>query len=406
MISNLLQWDIPYNDPDWMSFRTTGLTAEMALKYSAKQYPGGIGASEAATVLGLSSQYRPVLAELWHFKVGDEIPVHFDNEAMFHGRWLENYILRLWECWDGTKDGYMKNFEKMRRATTDLERNKARVRSISVIKSYLVNPDYPYLFVSLDGYAPDGSLCMKNDHKRYKFSEPVPGGFPVECKTIGHFEAERWATGVPSQYIVQINQQMLITDCYYAELPILKDGRFFDVLMFERNDDICRQLIAKGKEFWDRVIAGREMMTKADEWLNRGNQDMANEWLGKIQMLEPEVDENPAYKEYLSEKYKREKDIMLGNMELWDLAYIHKKVSTLISRLEILKNYFGNKLTKQFILNKVEEINFGSEKMGKLKYSKRGDNNNYALYNYLDFDEEEFINEVVRQINNEHYESK
>jgi len=347
-----------------------------------KDYAGGWGASEVAVILNLSSQYRPVLTELWNWKVGSDTLSPRDNEAMFHGRHLEEYVKRLWECDDGTDEGYMGRFESWSKAVGEEKTNHLFRRAFRV-NAYLVNPDYPFLFCSLDYASADMATCLMATHNKYVLGEGIPGGFPVECKTIGHFESQRWAEGVPYRHVVQINQQMLITDTYYAELPVLEDGRFFRVHRFERDDELCRSIVRNGKRLWDTVIEAREYLKHANSALKNYKVEQFEKWMGELQHLEPDVTDNPKYKEYLSERHQEEPEILKGSYEVYRYAVMHKIITAIVKELTRRKTKLTNILTKKFVDSKVSRIEF--DKHGYLKYALRKGDTFKSMGNYVKY---------------------
>ena len=387
MKNNLLRFKIPVHSQEWFNFRTVG----------TKDYAGGWGASEVAVILNLSSQYRPVLTELWNWKVGSDVISPRDNQAMFHGRHLEEYVKRLWECDDGTDEGYMARFENWSKAITGIEKTNKLFRRAFRVNAYLVNPDYPFLFCSLDYASADMAYCMMAKHSKYEFGAGVPGGFPVECKTIGHFESQRWKEGVPYRHVVQINQQMLITDTYYAELPVLEDGRFFRVHRFERDEELCKEILRKGKRLWDTVLEAREYLKYANSALKNYNTEEFEKWMGKLQHIEPDVTDNPKYKEYLSERHQSEPEILKGTYDMYKYAVMHKIITAIIKELTRRKTKLTNILTKKFVDSKVERIEF--EKFGYLKYALRKGDVFKSMSNYAKYDvDKKVIEKVVEDI--------
>ena len=155
--------DMPQSD--WLAYRRNGL-----------------GGSDIATVMGLN-KYKSS-HELFYEKVegATETP---ENISMFMGKYMENSIAELWSYWDGDLESMMKNF-----------RENIQVRKCRKVNAYLVNPDYPHLFASVD------RVITKGDAGK----EGI-----LEIKTISGWVSDQWLGGIPPQYLVQLQQYLLIT---------------------------------------------------------------------------------------------------------------------------------------------------------------------------------------------------
>ena len=388
-MKNNLYYRIPTGHPHWHKMRTTGLTKEEAAIYGMPPFEGGIGASEMASVLGLSD-YNPTAQELFHWKVGSMQPLPFDNPATFHGRHLEPYVKDLWQCSDGTEDGYMKVYEAWKSAPAK-QRDQHLIKRARRINAIIVNPDYPFLPVNLDYYANEGAPCMMMNHSMYTMGEVVPGGFPVEIKTIGSMAAKALESGLPDSYVSQVNQQMIACVTTYAELGcfILGDKRKFETFYFERSNTMCNNILMEGKQFWDRVMQARVIYAEIQERNSLGDYTEDEKLMSHITALEPDVDANKAYKKYYSENYKKDDDFTSGDQMLYLLARKHKFVSAIIKELGKIKTYTVNQLTERFVQERVEKFIFGQDpKKDYLRYYKKSNGVNFQFDNRLKFNPE------------------
>jgi len=255
------------NTPEWYKFRERG-----------------IGGSEVGYIMGLSP-YKCSM-EVFQEKIGEVEPFSDDNEASFHGKYFENYLRKIWKYYDGSKIGYIKNQQARKVAREYLE-----------VSSYVVNPKYPWLFASVDGLINAGQFTL------------LPGA-PIlekpgilEVKTISSMYARLWEEGIPPQYLTQVHQYMLIMEVDYAEIILLKDGRYIDVMPIERNEKMCQAIIDVTKEFWyNSVVPAQECKVKATEAEKNDRFDLAEQYAAKIQMLEPGPDSSEAYKNFMANK--------------------------------------------------------------------------------------------------------
>ena len=339
-------FDIKTHSPYWYDFRTVGVPG---------MYDGGLGASEIGNVLGLNEKYRPTLMELYHYKVGSEQAPRTINEAMFHGIMQEDYIADLWQYYDGTPDGYIGN--KM---------NGLIKRHCRKPEGYIVNDKYPWLFASLD------RLMVKGGVKLIGRGDTMEVDCPLECKTIGHFAAQMWESGIPPSYIAQVNQQMLVSETEYCELAIFKDGRRFEVIPLERSAILCEQIIERSYVFWQKVLIGRKAYADKINAEAKGDYETVRKSEGIIQHNEPFPDDNEAYKEYLSERYIRETMEVEGTDEDFSLVNQLNVINSISKELDKRKSLIQNTLTYRFVETGAEKLMFGGS--GYLKYKPKWTN--------------------------------
>lgn len=187
-----------------------------------KERETGIGASEAAAILGVSPWMSAL--ELYAHKVGQAPAVDLaaENEAVEWGLSLEAPVLARWER------------ETKRRLITI-------PRPASVwAKGILDSEGKPFILATPDGMAewPDGEIGL------------------VEVKTTGGYNLAEWEAGeAPTNYEIQLQQQMLCTGLRRGSFALLVDGRKFFFLDRERDDKfIADTLIPALREFRERII--------------------------------------------------------------------------------------------------------------------------------------------------------
>ena len=219
----------------------------------------GIGGSDIATIMGLN-KYKSA-HQLFYEKV-EQSTDDFDNINMFMGRYMEDSIAELWSYWGGDVESMMANF------TAGTPVRKCRKQN-----AFIINPDFPHLFASVDRII----------NKGHNDKEGI-----LEIKTISGFASDMWIAGIPPQYIVQLQQYLLVTGLEYGEMAILKDGRYPDVYLFERNEEIIASILEQSQLFWSNVLKARELLKQG---------------LG-FEHLEPEIDNTEAYAAFLNDKYK------------------------------------------------------------------------------------------------------
>ena len=331
--------------PEWFEYRQNGL-----------------GASSAAIVCGLSP-YKPTKMQLFHEKVGTMEPDRTMSAPAFHGIHQEAYVANLWKYYDGTEDGYMDNFER-----------GEIIRKASELVGFVQNPKYPHLYCNLDRVIEKGSRKLNDDGT---LSDEITTTLcPLEIKTMNSFVYKKY-DGVPDMYIIQVHQQMMIMECDYSEIAILIDGRGFKVFPIERNEDIVDMIAERTYEFWSRVLQGRQALIQAEMAKEDDDFEKYHDYMGVIQQLEPEPDDNEHYSEFISDTHVVEQEIMMGNEDLLGQVQHLQTVKEMIKQLEKEKRELENKVKNEFRKESVEKIEFPGH--GYMRYYQRANNNTKML---------------------------
>ena len=300
---------------DWLHFRTRGL-----------------GASDIGAVLGFSDYCSPM--QKFDEKISLIPKPKFENLSMFLGKRAENLNAEMWEYWDGSVEGMMKNFY-----------DGKKVRRCRRINAYIQNPKYDWLFVSLDR--------IINKHGNV-------GEGALELKNLSSYEAEKWENGIPTTHLLQVQTQCLVAGFEYGELAIKQDDRNYNVYTFERNDAICEQIIDQTHDFWQRVKQARTIQTQIFHAKQNFNLKLVEDLEGQLQQLEPEPTGDDSVSDFLSEKYKRgvrgERE---GNAVELSIAKNHIIKKEQLKTLEFEVREAENKIKHS--MKDVEVLNFGKE---------------------------------------------
>lgn len=301
---------------DWLHFRTRGL-----------------GASDIGAVLGFSDYCSPM--QKFDEKISLIPKPKFENLAMFLGKRAENLNAEMWEYWDGSVEGMMKNFYA-----------GTKVRRCRRINAYIQNPKYDWLFVSLDR--------IINKHSNV-------GEGALELKNLSSYEAEKWENGIPTTYLLQVQTQCLVAGFEYGELAIKQDDRSYNVYPFEKNHAICEQIIDQTHDFWHgKVVPARKLQTQIFHAKQNFNLKLVEDLEGQLQQLEPEPTGDDSVSDFLSEKYKRgvrgERE---GNAVELSIAKNHIIKKEQLKTLEFEVKEAENKIKNS--MKDVEVLNFGKE---------------------------------------------
>jgi putative phage-type endonuclease len=295
---------------------TRGMSREDWLTFRLR----GVGASEVGAVMGLDD-YTSSL-ELFYRKIGDLPMMDFESMAAFMGRELEDLIATLWQYWEGEDRGEEAMIANYREGRI--------VRRCQRVNAYIQNPDFPWMFVSLD------RKIMAHDGRREG---------ALELKSIGKWEADKWEVGIPPKWVTQMNAQMGVCEFDYSEMAQLGDGRRFGVLPFSPSPVIWQQIVVQTQDFWDRVLKARPFVNQKQLALLNYNQRLADECQAEIEKLAPEPDGTEAYAKFLSDKFQLAKiGERPGTFEELDWAKQHAEVSGEIKNLEERKRLMENRL--------------------------------------------------------------
>lgn len=292
----------------------------------------GIGGSEISSVLGLNP-YKSA-CQLFYEKIGmypADVP---PNMAMFMGNRLEDVIADLWQHWDGSEESMIENAAKGK-----------TVRVSRRVNAYIVNPELPHLFASID--------------RRLRIINGKVINGVLECKTISGFAASMWESGIPSMYVAQLQQYLLITGAHYGEMAVLKDGRDFAVYPFAADEEIQEAIVEKSLEFWGKVEAGRlyAQQLLQEEAIPNPDRERIAMLQSYLTDIEPGPDDTGAYESFMKERYRNPQGSREGTIDEMAIAREYLNCNQRIKSEEEKKQGVKNKLL-QFI-GDLEEIDFG-----------------------------------------------
>lgn len=188
---------------------------------------GGIGGSDAGTVLGLN-KYKTNL-ELWEEKTGRAESEFTGNEATRYGQKAEEHIRALFH---------------LDHPDYNLDYHEFRMHG---------NEKYPFMYATLDGeltgYGRKGILEIKT----------------ATIQNNGQWR--EWENRIPDTYFAQVVHQLTVTEWDFAYvrayLRYYKDGELRATIRdyYIDADNIkndAAALIEAETKFWDCVISGRE----------------------------------------------------------------------------------------------------------------------------------------------------
>lgn len=332
---------VPYEDQDaWHDFR----------------WNTGIGASEASIILGVNPYQS--LARLYHYRIGNMPRQEYTNDKMFWGSILEEIIADKWQYHDGTEYGYITNHAQGR-----------VIRNCRRVKGFAVNSEFPWLFGSVDRL-----INIKGGFEMFEDRKPLKTEAILECKNISSMAAAMWALGVPQYFIVQVMTYMIIFETDYCEVCMLQNGNELKVVPIRKDDLLCEQILEATHNFWHhRVLPGREALSIKRSAIMEGNMRTSEEAQELIDTLEPPPDSSEDYAIFLKEKYRVEKDRLMGTPEHYRLAKADELLKQYIGSLTKKRDYIQNQIKAIFVKEQVERIEWGQ--LGKMDWTKNASGN-------------------------------
>lgn len=172
----------------------------------------GVGASESAAILGLSTYAS--LYSLWARKTGLDQGDHEETEQQRWGNLLEPFICEEYA-------------EQTGRQIIDHGRYAVRYSETCPVM-----------------------LCTL-DREVYAADKDGPGS--MDAKNVGAYLDHEWEDGPPLVYQIQLQHQLEVTGWRWGSLACLIGGNKFRWIDVERNDRFIELLRRKCVEFWHLV---------------------------------------------------------------------------------------------------------------------------------------------------------
>lgn len=184
----------------------------------------GIGASDAAVILGVSKWKSPL--QLFAEKAGLADVAETEKDYLTWGHRLEPVIASAYEDETGRTTYDPGDYEIQR------------------------HPHVPWMIATVDRLVtrwPDDS-----PHRPPVEVAGAPG--VLELKTTNAFRREEWKDEPPLAYQVQLQHQMAVTGHLWGSIAVLIGGQSFLWTDIPRNQDFIDRLMAAEEKFWQRVL--------------------------------------------------------------------------------------------------------------------------------------------------------
>lgn len=352
---------IPRHSPEWFDYRQTG-----------------IGASEVPIVMRLKYWDDTGIWRLWEEKVGLRIVEHEMTEKMHHGLYMEEYIEDQWQFWDNRLDMFgnpmfIKRWQDYEEAKRNGKGNKNDfiVRACRMLNGFVVNPNYPHLYVSLDRWTFPNTM-------KVNFLEECDHSFPVEFKNLGEFTAKQYESKFPEYYHAQGQAQMAVSESEYMEFATMNGGNRFQVNGFNINNEYVADIVYKVGVFWrNHVLPARELLKEAQELNLQNRFDEANFKMAELRSRyepEPTTGDEEQYYNYLTERAIRELDPttkLPGSDTIFNKAREWKIWDELSKYSKIRSTALKNEIMEEFRLHNAWVFDYGDK--GRVSMVKSND---------------------------------
>jgi len=270
------------------------------------------------------------------------------------GRETQTLSSKMWRHYDGVNQ----------QSVADNIENKTPVRNCIDLSCTYYNTDYPHLSAS-----PDAKILPEFQYKGKGFGA-------LEIKNTQSRIIKMYETGIPTDNLVQNVVQQMVTTWNYGELFYFLDNMSVNGFFIEkRSTKNLQQIILDHTiPFWESVLKGRVLYNQLFEAKRSYNMKLANEIDIEIQRLEPPPQNNSAYLNFLTERYKERlsgSGIIPGTNDQLLIAKKHKELSSKIKKLEQQQQQLEIEL--KLIIKDNNILDFGSA--GKVTYFQNKNGN-------------------------------
>ena len=139
-----------------------------------------------------------------------------------------------------------------------------------------------------------------------------------EAKTASAYKLDEWQSGIPPEYMLQVQHYMAVTDTKKAYIAALIGGNHFLYKLIERDNEIISKIIAMEKCFWEVNVLGG---------------------------IEPDIDGTRATTEYFNSKYNVSNGLAVRlPEELISECEEYSRLSNEIDRLTSAKDAVCNRI--------------------------------------------------------------
>lgn len=241
-----------------------------------------IGASESSVII-FGSKWSSNL-EIWYQKVGMPRSV-IENIRMFLGKETEDLSARLWAHYDGENQ----------QSVVDNVRKGTPLKKCINLNSTVFNDKYLHLSAT-----PDRQIQPWG-----KYAGMGTGSLEIK-NTQSWVLTSQKDGGLPPENVVQLSQQLMLTEDAYGELFYFIDNMRCDVHPMKRSEmaNLEETILLWTDPFWSSVLKARPVYNQMYEAQRTMNMRLVAECQKELISLEPPVQNSDGYRNFLSERFK------------------------------------------------------------------------------------------------------
>lgn len=323
-----------------------------------------VNASEVGVIMG-QSDYQ-VAADLLLKKSGWKDHFRDGNKFTVFGNLIEDAIAEAWGYYDYSDPlAYIANYK-----------NNHKVRRCEKKNGSLRNTDFPWISASLD------RVIKKREYNLIDGDE-LQIDCPLELKSIDKYAMNKWQSGIPNPYILQLTTQMLVTGAPYGEIFMMSTDREFHLYPIEFREALGESILRETNVFHKLVQEATAFKEMYDKAMLDGKTNEANKIEHEVYKLcpLPGPGQEELYREFLTEKYNApevDTDILGTPYDLViakEMVYLDDFIDQTKALLEGKKNIFREKMGNKGVMRFEGErfmLTWKPDKNGKksFKFSK------------------------------------
>ena len=175
---------------------------------------------------------------------------------------------------------------------------------------------------------------------------------------------------IPIFHLIQVHVYMIILETDYSEIAMLVDGNRLIVEKVQRDEELVKRILSITRQWWtDRVEPAKQARELRDQEDAAGNIGESEKYEAIIQRLEPDPDYSEAYKDFMSESFMKERDVVDGTMELYSMAKRYEVMKKIKGEIDKAQNLIKNTFIKFLRNSGAESVSF--DMLGSVNWSER-----------------------------------
>ena len=280
-----------------------------------------IGASDIGTVTG-SNKWK-CKRRLFYHLIG-MYSSEWRTAKSVGGHLLENVVASNWESWVPEEEQFLFN----------LERGK-KVRHTKKADFFLMNDEYPQLFVSVDRLH-DGQTFSPFTGQEYAELTPI------ELKTTERDYYKLWEDGITQPYKEQVMAQMMVTGTEVAVFNVLVNGVYFHTREVEFDKVLSQFIDHETRQFAQLCIAGKQLVDLINSAKTKAEKE---EYQAMLEDITPDASALDDEQDLNKELFSKSEGVIRGDENDFKLLIEYQLAHDQIKAYEEVKQQAKNRIT-------------------------------------------------------------